>query len=164
MSVSGNLNNFKKIISIDELEKVEKIFLTVLKEILSKHNLFKITDWQSILHLLNYFDEEYANSYLQEALKYDANILCYLEASITKLYGSEYKYEISSDYKKLLTDEQILSAIENLKVSKRLFDLLPETLNKSIAFYLSKSNKTDFDGRVSQKNIDAMIADLKKSM
>lgn len=164
LSVSGNLNNFKKIISIDELEKVEKIFLTVLKEILSKHNLFKITDWQSILHLLNYFDEEYANSYLQEALKYDANILCYLEASITKLYGSEYKYEISSDYKKLLTDEQILSAIENLKVSKRLFDLLPETLNKSIAFYLSKSNKTDFDGRVSQKNIDAMIADLKKSM
>ena len=92
------------------------------------------------------------------------NILYYLDEMVSFFEGSYGNgYEVIKTSNDLLTKEQILEAIQNIKNSRDLFDLPDKVINKSVAFYLDSIGEKDYSGHVRQKAVDAIISKWKEN-
>lgn len=161
---NGEERGYKKVITLDELLELEILFTTKAKEMLENINLFDIPKWRMTLHLLKLFDSEYTEKYLSNALKYDRNILYYLDEIVAFFTSSsDDGYEVMNTYSKFLTKERILEAIQQLKNSRELFDLPSNVINKSVAFYLNSIGQKDYSGCVRQKEVNATISKWKEN-
>lgn len=94
LAANGVERDFGKVITLEELERIEKIFVEKIKQILSVINLFDFSGWRMSLHLLQAFDDEYASDYLTKALCDNKNILFYLCDSVIEWTGTGVEYEI----------------------------------------------------------------------
>lgn len=129
-----------------------------MKKALECINLFENDDWRIILHLLESFDAEYAKNYLIEALKRNENILSYLYLSVALWTGAGNSYEVRDKYSDYLSKEKILEVIRDEVNSKNIFNLKKEIIERAAAFYLSDLGQLDWDGHISQEQVDETIA------
>lgn len=157
LAANGEEQNYKKLITLDEVGELEKVFCARAKLLLERKSLFSVDSWRRISYLLECFEPEYMKAYLTEELKDDENRLKYLVASITTWTGSGVKYEIQEDYKKYLTDEDILGAIESLRKKGSLFTLSDKVQNSCGAFYLKSIGKLGYDGDIFQVDVDELL-------
>lgn len=162
LAANGEERDYKKVLSIEELIQLEKIFTQKVEGILKGHSLFDFGDWRMICYLLECFDLEFMKEYLTNALNDNKNIVRYLDESVTIWTGSGTEYEIRDDYKKYLTEERVVQAIESQKDSDDLF-IMPEYIqNKCGAFYLNASGKLTYHGRVAQSDVDVLLTTWKE--
>lgn len=157
LAANGVERDFGKVITLEELERIEKIFVEKIKQILSVINLFDFSGWRMSLHLLQAFDDEYASDYLTKALCDNKNILFYLCDSVIEWTGTGVEYEIRDTYKTYLTEERILEAIEYQKESKAIFRLPKNILYKSVAFYLNSKNCKSYRGTVDLRTVEKTV-------
>lgn len=149
-------------LSLKELIQLEGIFTQNVKEMLQEHSMFDFGDWRMICYLLECFDFDFMKEYLTNSLNDDKNIVRYLDASVTIWTGSGTEYEIIDDYKKYLTKERVLQAIETQKESNDLF-LMPEHIqNKCGAFYLYAYGKLNHHCHITQYDIEVLLTTWKE--
>lgn len=60
---------------------------------------------------------------IQQELKDDIHILCFLKSTVFTWIGNGIKYAVSKEYEKYLTKERILDAIQNTQATGEMFRL-----------------------------------------
>lgn len=164
LSANGAGHERQRVISLNELERLEHVFIDRVKELLSSQNLLDFADWRMIYHLMTYFQPEFMNDYLKKAFQDNANIVKYLTYTVSTWTGSSISYEVKNDYEKHLTKERILQAIESLAQSGELFKLKAKVQDKAAAFYLDAHDKlTDLDS-VDKRDVDIQLAEWKSNL
>lgn len=153
---------YGKMISIEELEKIEKEYATQCKIVFAKTSLFDLPSWRMTYHLWKNFDSGYVSSYLSEKFKGDNNVVIYLDELVGEWSGSGISYEVSKLEDEYITKDRILEAIKNLISNKKLFDLSERTQRKAAAYYLSDKQEVGYRGEVSQKVADDWLKEQKK--
>ena len=157
LEAKGVRQSSKEIITLNELITLENDFLLRAKELLKENVLFDLYNWKMVYHLIDNFDESYTNDYMCDVLTDNSNVLKYIDISIGAWIGGNTRYEIRGDYKKYLTEERVLEAIQCQKETGDIF-LLPEgPRNKAIAFYLKSKEVVCYDGSVSQEDVDSEL-------
>lgn len=147
LAAAGQERNYKKVITLDELCLIEKVFTSRVKEILKTHSLFDFSQWNTIYYLLDSFDHEYAKEYLDKTLVTDENVLRFLERFIVCWNGSGTKYEIQQDYTDYFSADRVLSAIDACRKDGTLFRFSERLQHKCAAFFLASSGEPhDNDG------------------
>ena len=111
LAANGKEESDNKIITLEELIKLESVFVERMKTVLNSINLFDCEYWRMPAYLIEKFDKDYYEDYIEETLKNDINILKFLSSSVVVWIGSGKQYEIQDTYKKHLSDETILKAI-----------------------------------------------------
>lgn len=162
LSSNGKEESDNKIITLEELIKLESVFSERMKTALKSINLFDLDYWRIPAYLLENFEKDYYEEYIKESLKNDVNILKFLSSSVVVWIGSGKQYEIQDTYKRHLSDERILKAIRTT-IEQGTFIILPlEIQEKAAAFYLYKINKTNYEENVDQKDVEDIINKWKK--
>ena len=157
LAAKGEEKGYKKVISLEQLIELENTFTQKIKDTLKEHSLFDFGDWKLICYLLGYFDSGYTREYLTKVLNDDKNVVMYLDGSVSTWTGSGTEYEIKGEYKKYLTEDRVLKAIESQKKSGDLF-LMPKQIQyKCGAFFLSVSEKEDHHGYIAQADVDKLL-------
>lgn len=157
LAANGTQRNYKKVITVEELVELEKIYCDKVKLILKSENLFCIDGWKRIFYLLECFEPDYINVYLSNSFKEDKNILSFLAGEVAIWSGSGISYEIGEDYKKYLNTEVILTAIDTQRKNGELFLMSKRVQNCCGAFYLNSIGKRNFEGDISQSDVDALL-------
>ena len=149
LSAEGKPHDYKKVITEDELVELEQCFVEHGQQLFEEFNLFDFAEWRLVLHLLNAFDPEYMDEYLQRELKNDKHTLQYLCSFVSIWRGAGFAYEIEPGWEKYLTNERIMTAMANCLECGTFFDLSENDQHKCAAFYL---HHTEDEGRRSRFN------------
>lgn len=150
-------SDFAKILNLEDLLEIESIFSNRTKELLKEKSLFLFKQWGIILHLMENFDSDFITEYVSSELLNDENVLRYIESSVSRWVGRGVTYEINNDYKKYLTKERVLEAIENQKDNGNLFSLPLRAQFASVAFYLYENESKKGHHEISQETIDETL-------
>ncbi len=157
LAANGNEHDYKKIITVDELQKLENIFVTCTKEFLDKNGLFEFEEWRMIYHLMNSFDPEFMKEYIGQYLMNELNILHFMENFISAWTGSGTEYEIQDSYQEYFSKEKVLETINNCVKNKSFFTLPIEIQRKNASFYLYSAGKDSGYGNIPQFEADEQI-------
>ena len=103
------------------------------------------------------FDSQFMTQRIQQELKDDIHILCFLKSTVFTWIGNGINYAVSKEYEKYLTKERILDAIQNTQATGEMFRLSKKNQEYCAAFYLDSIGKSDDEGEVSQKDAERMI-------
>ena len=158
LSANGKERAFTKAITLEELLEIETIFANRTKELLAQSNLFDCADWRMILHLLESFDPEYTTQYLKTAFGDSKNIVRSLWTTVTTWVGVGNSYEVNETYKKYLSENDVLFAIQTEVNSKQLFSLKEDVISRCAAFYLHSIGHVDYDAHISQASVDEVVS------
>lgn len=159
LSANGEKRNYKKVITLDELTEVESIFAEKVKQVLTEHSLFDFTMWRRVCYLMECFAPDYTEEYLKTELKKDSNIAQYLSGAVTAWTGAGTQYEITDAYKKYLTKECVLQAIESLRQSGALFSMPEDVQKKCCAFYIdATTDGKNYQGKIPGTDIDKLLS------
>ena len=153
---------YEKFLTLEQLTESECAFAAKVKDTLKYINLFSFKEWRRVLYLMSCFDEEYTHNYLLVALQSANNILRYMQGSATKWIGTGIRYEFKDDYKKYLTDEQVLQAIESEKASQAFFNLPIEVQLACAAFFLCIQNNDPSGREASYEDVEKLLHTWKK--
>ncbi len=164
LSANGTERSYEKIITLEQLEQIEKSFVINIREMLESTSLFSFYDWRMIKHLIKNFDNDFYIQYVQESLKENKNILCFITEYVTEWIGSGIQYELSKGYEEFVSTEQVLSAIEDAKVSGELFEQKEKVQLKCCAFYLFNLGKVNYRGVVIQDECQALLKEWSTSV
>lgn len=162
LSANGEARNYKKVIDLEDLVRLEREFTQRSKILLKNQNLFDVRNWEMVFYLLECFDCDYAQRYIQNALDDDKNVVRYLASTVKTWTGSGKLYEITDDYQKYITEDRILLSIETLKNSGELFSMDEKIQNKCGAFFLNRNGKETRYGRIMQSDVDELLSSWKK--
>ncbi len=157
LAANGAEHDYKKILTIEELLCLETVFLQQAKELLKSTSLFCFYNWGIVFYLLECFAPDYTKTYLDDAFKSDENVLRYLEHSISIWTGGSIEYEISDKYKKYLTRDCVLEAIQTQVHAGTLFSLPAKIQNLCGAFYLNSIGQISDDGHVTQSEVSSLL-------
>ena len=157
LAANGEEKGYEKIVSLEELVIVEKVFSERVKILLENSSIFDFSDYRMILHLMENFETEYTEERMNSELKRNINIIKYLNSSISAWIGSGVRYEVSKRYEERLSKERILEAIKEERLSKALYDLSEDNQRLCAAFCLKEDGKVDYDGHVKQEDADALL-------
>lgn len=161
LAAKGEERDYKKVISLEELIELEQIFTLKMKEILKSYNLFDFNDWRMILYLLECLDCDYISKYLANSFINDENIVKYLDDVIGIWIGNGTEYEVNKGYQKYLSEDRILSAINSLKLSGKIFSLPQQIQNKCAAFFIKSAGVGSYQGNIPQSEVDKLLATWK---
>ena len=162
LAANGEEREYTKVVTLDELGKIETLFTERVQKILEGHSLFDIWKWPIVCYLLECFAPDYTKVYLENELKEDTNIAQYLSNSVSAWTGAGTEYEITDKYKKYLTEERVLKAIESLKQSGVLFSMPEDIQNKCCAFYINATTKErNYHGYISKTTTNEILASWK---
>ncbi len=157
LAAQGENESYNKVLPLEELIQLENTFTKKVKAMLKEYSLFDFGGWRIICYLLENFDAEYAKEYLMNAFNDDKNIVRYLDGSVDIWRGGITEYQITNEYKKYLTQDRVLQAIESQKNTGDLF-ILPEQIQyKCCAFHIYASADTNYRGIVSQFDVDKLL-------
>lgn len=146
-----------KIIPLDNLIQLENAFIQKAETMLETNSLFDFVYWERIGFLLECYDPEFLKQYYAEAFHDSKNIAMYCASSVSEWTGSGTEYEVKDDYKKYLTDHQIMQAIESLRISGDLFSLPSIVQNKCAAFSLFFEGMKNYHGNISLAEVNDLL-------
>lgn len=160
LAANGEERGFKKVITLEELIEAESIFSEKIKRVLTEHSLFDFDTWRLVCYLMESFAPDYTKVYLETELKDDSNIAQYLSNSVTTWTGAGTEYEITDAYKKYLTKERVLQAIESLRQSGALFSMPEDIQRKCCAFYIhSLGKEKNYHGNISGITVSKLLSE-----
>jgi len=152
-------DEYKKVITEEELLMLEGRFAQRIKQILEYTSLFDFSEWRMIHHLMESFDPEFMNDYLNRAFSEDENILKFLDSFVVPWIGTGTRYEVERTYTKYFTLDRVFEAIVNCQKNGVFFELPEEVQRKCAAFFMIESGEAKVE--VSQDDADQAIASWK---
>lgn len=97
---------------------------------------------------------------MENELKSNSCIVKYLIVSVAVWTGSGKEYEVNDSYKKYLTEERVLQAIESLKQSRELFTMNEDIQKRCCAFYLySLGEEGTHRGNISENTVSKLLTE-----
>lgn len=158
--LSGNIENGdKKLITLEHLEELERLYILKINEIIKSESIFEISNFYITFYLWNCLDKNKAKIYLENEFKYDINILKFICAIAHKWISSDndsgWRFSLDgfSDY---ISADTIYKKIEEF--DKRQLDLFTlEDQIKIASFVLSygKSNNHSISEKAAKVLIEA---------
>ncbi|MHA9740127.1 KAP family P-loop NTPase fold protein [Robinsoniella peoriensis] len=165
LAAKGQNRSISKLITLEQLEKYEAIFLLRLKQIGAEGNLLEMKNARMLLYLYECFDESEYKLYMERQLKEDKNVLIYLSYSSNKWTGSTgVSWEYSEDYKKFLNDMIVDETISKCVEDKTIFELDYDVLQRVAAYVLWKQKIVNWNGNVTELDVHGKIESWKDSM
>lgn len=159
LTANGEERNYAKVITLEELENIEVVFVEKLKRVLTEHSLFDFGEWRLVCHLMECFAPDFMRTHMKNELKNNSCIVKYLIDSVTVWTGSGKKYEVNDSYKKYLTEECVLQAIESLKQSGELFTMSEDIQRRCCAFYIySVGGEKNHRGYISENTVNELLS------
>lgn len=151
-------SEIKKIITLDELKKLEKAFIERCATTLQNESLFSSPSWKMAYYLINSYDKNFSNELMKKELLDDVNVVKFILYFVGQWEGDEISYEIRTpiDY---LSNEQVLSSISNLRQDKRLFSLDKEYQYGAGAFFIAIKNNGRISEHIPQKEIVQLLSE-----
>lgn len=161
LAANGQERNYKKVITLEELLKLEKLFAARVKEILNTKSLFEFPKWYRVHYLMDSFEPEYMKAYLEKVLVTDENVLKFFGCFVTVWTGSGIGYEVQNGYTEYFTVDRVLAAIESCKKDGTFFGFPEELQHKCAAFFLNNSGNPNYVGEVYQCDTEKILANWK---
>lgn len=159
LTANGEERIYAKVITLEELEKIEVAFVEKLKQVLTEHSLFDFDEWRRVCHLMECFAPDFMRTHIENELKSNSCIVKYLIDSVAVWTGSGKEYEVNDSYKKYLTEERVLQAIESLKQSRELFTMNEDIQKRCCAFYLYSGGKGTHRGNISENAVCKLLSE-----
>ena len=147
---------YRRVITQEELLVLEERFSKRVKEMLEHISLFDFSEWRMIHYLVESFDPEFMNDYLNRALFVDENILKFLDNFVVPWIGTGTRYEVERTYTKYITLDRVFESIMNCQKDGTFFALPEEIQRKCAAFFMIESGEAK--GGVNQDDVDQVIA------
>lgn len=132
-------NQKEKLITIEELQKIEKLFAEIIMKITEKNSLLETKSFWSILYLWEYVDIENAEKYISNLLIDNTNVLkfvCKMAGQWSGSCGKGWRFN-PENYNKYFTDEQIMKIIKDYDKKKLLMEFSHEELIKIASFVMN---------------------------
>lgn len=156
----GLENEENQIISIEQLDSLEEIYLERLNELKNSHSVFSLKDFGFILYFWERIDEEGITDYLEKELTNDVTklkFICALAESWTGIYVEGWKFD-EDIYSKYISKNEIYNIIKNLS-NHTLSEFSIEEQIKLATFVLTIDNKYD---RITEKEAEDYLNNWKK--
>lgn len=153
----------QQIISLEQLQKLEKEFIDKVKQLSSDSNLITVEDFDMLFYLWSCLDKESANSFMNQGIKDDIFKLKYVCRMASMWGGSSgtgwhYGSGILHEY---VSDEEIYELIK--KIVKTKLDAFTELeLIKLASFVLNHQNKRR--NNVNVQEAEMLVAAWKKDI
>ncbi len=154
----------EKIVAIETLAECEERYKLILPRIIHEGNILDMKQAGIFTYLFECFEPKLFKDHLTELFANDLNKVKYLVLSAEKWTGSEINWRYKNDYKKYISEEPLLNAIENCIDNGKIWTLDEERLHRAIAFLLWVKKDTDWTGEVNDKKVIRYIDNLKKDI
>lgn len=159
LTANSEERNYAKVVTLEELEKIEVAFVEKLKQVLTEHSIFDFDEWRLVFHLMECFAPDFMRTYMKNELKSNSCIAKYLIGSVSIWTGSGKEYEVTDSYKEYLTEERVLQAIESLKQSGELFTMSKDIQKRCCAFYIcSLGGEENHRGNISEVTVNEILS------
>lgn len=133
----------EKLISLEHLYELEKIFLRRTKNFLSKTNLLDWKEARRASFLWEFIENESYSNYMRKALSEDNSIPKYISINANEWSGSDgsrgYTFDNES-YTKFIDDTTIINTINAERFKKLFWTLDKRVIETSAAFILKSKN------------------------
>jgi len=146
---------YGRVITQEELLVLEESFSKRVKELLEHISLFDFYEWRMIHYLMESFEPEFMNAYLNKALSEDENILKFLDNFVVPWIGTGTRYEVERTYTKYFTLNRVFESIMNCQKDGTFFALPEELQRKCAAFFMIESGEAKDE--VSQDDAEQAI-------
>ena len=110
----------KQIISLTNLEKLEKLYVKTIYTISNSESILDIPEFRSAFYLWNYLDKDEAAAYLTELFKCEINKLkfvCTLASEWTSTNGHGWTFSLDY-YSEYISQDEVYNTIQNLDKNK----------------------------------------------
>lgn len=154
----GPQYEYERIMSEEELAKLEIAYVTKLEENIEKNDILSYPSGYGPFLLMKYVDKKYTDHFMKEAIKEPINVIKYLAASVSEWTGSTIMYRLDSDYSEYIDDTTVKAAIETCVEKRQLFRLNEYEQNAAAAYYLLKVDPANTD-EVDQTKVKKLISD-----
>lgn len=134
-----------QIISLEQLEKLEQIFVIRVQNIASSESLLELSDFGLIFHLWESFNKESAQKYLSDLLKDDSQKLKFVCAIAGRWHGtngSGWSFH-PKQYSPYLSDEEIYGLIQQF--DKKRINAFSTTEQLKLASFVLNYGKDEMD-------------------
>ena len=162
LAANGQIRDYKRVLTLEELLIIEKVFANRIKNLLATNNLFDFYEWRMVYHLMDSFDHEYVSDYLNDAFIQDVNVLHFIDNFVSIWIGSMRKYEVTKDYLEFFSTERVLSAIVSCCESGVFFELADDLQFKCAAFCIAHSEDQEKRLGIYQDDVEALIRSWKQ--
>lgn len=168
LTENGVKRNYKTVIMLEELYKLEKVFIQNVKSCLENIEIFSLIKWRRVLYLMEYFDLEYIKTHMRKIFINKVNVLKYLDYTVARESAASssdslYEYIVSNKYEKYLNKDEIINAIIECRESGEIFSLPKDIQYNSVAFFIKedqqKLNRHNF---VDEEDVYELIEQWKK--
>lgn len=163
LSANGVENGGEKVISLEQLEACEKNLLKRFEQIGKENNLLEMKYARMVLHLYESFDNEGYLNYMSSSLINDVNKLIFVSFSAERwTSGSAVSWGRNEEYKKLISDEEFEKSFEKCLEDESIWNLKADEQHRIVAMLMWKENSVDWDGHISDKNVERKISELRE--
>lgn len=163
LAANGAENGGAKVISIEQLEECEKKLVKQFEHISKENNLLEMKYGRMVLYLYEALDSESYLNYMMRCLTNDVNKLLFVSFSSEKwTSGAGVSWGKNESYKKLVSDEIFEQAFEKCLDNKSFWMIEPDAQHRIVAMLLLKENSVDWDGHVSDKNVERKLSELRE--
>ena len=139
---TSNMQN-EKLISLEHLYELEKIFLKRTKSFLLKTNLLDWKEARRVSFLWEFIENESYSNYMKEALSEVNSIPKYISINANEWSGSDgtrgYTFDNES-YTKFIDDTTIINIINTERFKESFWTLDKRVIETSVAFILKSTN------------------------
>ena len=146
----------RQIISIDHLNKIEKLYLTKLNDIIKSHYIFDLYKGSYAFYLWQCLDKDSAEKYLKKLLNRDINVLKFICAIASRWNGTDgcgWDFNLDN-YSSLITKEKIFNIIQEFnKTELCKFSKINQI---KLASFVLNYDKNDWD-RVNEVDAQKLV-------
>lgn len=146
----------RQIISIDHLNKIEKLYLTKLNDIIKSHYIFDLYKGSSAFYLWQCLDKDSAEKYLKKLLNSDINVLKFICAIASRWNGTDgcgWDFNLDN-YSSFITKEKIFNIIQEFnKTELCKFSKINQI---KLASFVLNYDKNDWD-RVNEVDAQKLV-------
>ena len=155
-------NISEQIISLQQLEELEKLFVERIKVLINNENLMDAESFSMIIYLWECFDEESVRKYIDKIFVNDINKLKFISRFATKWRGTGgggWFYN-SKHYSKYITDEEIYNLIK--KYDKSQMNIFSELEQIKLASFVLNYKKDEMH-HVSEQKAKELVDEWRRA-
>lgn len=158
--LSKSIDKYGQLISIDQLEKIEIIYVKKVEEILRTESLSDMSEFYMAFYLWECLDKESADKYLEDLFTSDVNkikFVCSMASQWTIKDFGQWSY-LSNRFEKHITPEEVYELIQKFKNRLDKFTMLEQI--KMASFILSYKDGEFYD--ITEEDAKKLLNNWKK--
>ena len=155
-----------QLISLDNLYKLEAIFLERTKSFVAITSLFDWKEVQTVSFLWEFIEEKTYSEYIKSAIANEHNAIKFLSSYVAtwKSGGKVCEYELRNDsYTKFINTEEFIKIIERIRKEEDFWTLEENIIESIVAFTLA-TELSNVKKRIEIKDVKKRISVWKKEL